>query len=75
MHESRPSGNRGRRECRVSDAPAASRVVKNTRVSHHRFTGVSRHSLHNGFNGLLRALPGDRLSDSHISKTDSETNT
>jgi hypothetical protein len=28
--------------------------------SHHRFTGITRHSLHNGFNGLLRALPGDR---------------
>jgi len=28
--------------------------------SHHRFTGVSRPSLRNGFNGLLRALPGDR---------------
>ena len=26
----------------------------------HRFAGVTRHSLRNGFNGLLRALPGDR---------------
>src|SRR5271154_5330153 len=26
--------------------------------SHHRFTGITRHFLHNGFNGLLRALPG-----------------
>src|SRR5579863_6788454 len=34
--------------------------------SHHRFTGSSRPSLRNGFNGFLRALRGDRLSDSHI---------
>ena len=26
----------------------------------HRFAGITRHSLRNGFNGLLRALPGDR---------------
>jgi hypothetical protein len=34
--------------------------VENTRVSHHGHTGVTRHSLRNGFNGFLRALPGDR---------------
>jgi hypothetical protein len=34
--------------------------------SHYRFTGVTRPSLRNGFNGLYRALPGDRLFDSHI---------
>src|SRR3981081_1941346 len=28
--------------------------------SHHGHTGVTRHSLRNGFNGLYRALPGDR---------------
>jgi hypothetical protein len=28
--------------------------------SHHRFSQTTRHSLRNGFNGLLRALPGDR---------------
>jgi hypothetical protein len=28
--------------------------------SHHRFTGSIRFSLRNGFNGFLRALPGDR---------------
>jgi hypothetical protein len=28
--------------------------------SHHRFTGQRRHSLRDGFNGFLRALPGDR---------------
>jgi hypothetical protein len=35
--------------------------IKSTRVNHHRFTGQRRHSLRNGFNGLLRALLGDRL--------------
>jgi len=34
--------------------------VKNTRVSHHGHTGFTRHSPRNGFNGLFRALPGDR---------------
>src|ERR1700730_5082359 len=34
--------------------------VVNTRVSHHGHTGNTRHSLRNGFNGLFRALPGDR---------------
>ena len=34
--------------------------VENTRVSHHRFTGITRPSLRNGFNGLFRALLGDR---------------
>jgi hypothetical protein len=33
---------------------------RNTRVSHHRFAEAFRHSLRNGFNGLLRALSGDR---------------
>jgi hypothetical protein len=51
--------NRGRRESRVSDAPAAAREGS-TRVSHHEFTGSIRLSPRNGFNGLFRALPGDR---------------
>ena len=52
---------KGRREDRVSSAPAALRVkVENTQVSHHRFTGNSRPSLRDGFNGFLRARPGDR---------------
>src|SRR4051794_19801337 len=34
--------------------------VKSTRGSHHRFTGATRHSPRNGFNGFLRDLPGDR---------------
>ena len=28
--------------------------------SHYRFTGITRRSLRNGFNGFLRARPGDR---------------
>ncbi len=59
VHELSP--NRGRRECRAPGAPAAARgVVVNTRVSHHGHTGNTRHSPRNGFNGFLRALPGDR---------------
>jgi hypothetical protein len=55
--------SRGRRECRAPDAPAAAcAVVESTRVSHHGHTGNTRHSPRNGFNGFLRALPGDRLS-------------
>jgi hypothetical protein len=34
-----PSHIGGRRECRAPDAPAASRVEKNTRVSHHGHAG------------------------------------
>jgi hypothetical protein len=34
--------------------------VGSTRVSHHEFTGNIRLSPRNGFNGLFRALPGDR---------------
>jgi hypothetical protein len=42
-------------------APAAARVVVvSTRVSHHEYAGITRHSPRNGFNGFLRALPGDR---------------
>ena len=45
----------------MRDAPAASRANdKSTRAIHHRFTGTTRRFLRNGFNGFLRALPGDR---------------
>src|ERR1700675_5083423 len=33
---------------------------KARRVSHHRSNAINRHSLRDGFNGLFRALPGDR---------------
>ena len=45
--------------------------VVNTRVSHHRFTGSIRLSARNGFNGFLRALPGDRACLSPSSADDS----
>ena len=52
---------RGRRECRTLGASAAAcAVVESTRVSHHGHAGNVRHSPRNGFNGFLRALPGDR---------------
>jgi hypothetical protein len=42
-------------------APAALRVrIENTQVSHHRFAEHSGIPCANGFNGFLRALPGDR---------------
>jgi hypothetical protein len=50
MHQRCPSKRRGRRECRVLAAPAASRVEKNTRVSHHRYAETFRHSPRDGFN-------------------------
>jgi hypothetical protein len=55
-----PPSFRGRRECRAPGAPAAARVVVvNTRVSHHEYTGITRHSPRSGFNSLFRDLPGD----------------
>jgi hypothetical protein len=50
---------RGRRECRVPDAPMVS--CKKARGSHHRFTGFSPAFPAQWFYGFLRALPGDRL--------------
>src|SRR6267154_4087947 len=54
--------SRGRRECRALDAPAAlcAMVMRAHKCSHHGHTGNTRHSPRNGFNGFLRALPGDR---------------
>jgi hypothetical protein len=51
---------RGRRESRVS-VEASRAKIESTQASHHGHTGFTRHSPRNGFNGLLRALPGDRL--------------
>jgi hypothetical protein len=52
---------RGSRECRTLGASAdACALVESTRVSHHGHAGNVRHSPRNGFNGFLRALPGDR---------------
>jgi hypothetical protein len=53
-------GNRGRRECRARDAPAASCVKKQTHErSHHGHTGNHPAFPAQWFYGLLRALPGD----------------
>ena len=35
-------------------------ATKKAGGSHHRFSRIIRHSPRNGFNGVLRALPGDR---------------
>jgi hypothetical protein len=55
-HKAEGAGNAGR------PLRPQSRVqcVGSTRGSHHGHTGITRHSLRNGFNGFLRALPGDR---------------
>ena len=49
---------RGKPGVRCTRSRACS--VGSTRVSHHEFTGNIRLSPRNGFNGLFRALPGDR---------------
>jgi hypothetical protein len=48
---------RGRRECRALDAPAASRVEKNTRVSHHGHAEITRHSPRGGFTAYFALSP------------------
>ena len=56
---SRPE-NKGRGECRVPGAPAAPCATKTHRGRSHRYTGTPGIPARNGFNGFLRALPGDR---------------
>jgi hypothetical protein len=56
--------SRGRGECRVPNAPAAwcALLVVSMHTSiHSGGTGIIRHSPRNGFNGFLRALPGDEF--------------
>jgi hypothetical protein len=57
--ESCPSTSEGAGNAGRSMRPQPRVVVKNTRVSHHGHTGVTRHSPRNGFNGFLRGLPGE----------------
>src|SRR6266576_4413309 len=55
---------RGRGECRVPNAPAASRAngeVKHTSVVTEGSPGSPGIPARNGFNGLFRALPGERI--------------
>jgi hypothetical protein len=59
--QTRPSQNRGRRECRVFFAPAASCVTRETHeLELLQVRRTIRHSLREWFYSLLRALPGDR---------------
>src|SRR6266436_3053172 len=51
---------RGRRECRMRVAPVAACAVKKHRRQQPQVHRINRHSLRDGFNGFLRALPGDR---------------
>jgi hypothetical protein len=53
---------RGRGECRVPTAPAASCALCSgrTHTSNNEYTGTPDIPARNGFNGLCRALPGDR---------------
>ncbi len=63
MQESFAPENRGRGECRVPNAPAASCALCSFSMHtsiHSGGTGYIRHSPRNGFNSLFRALPGDR---------------
>jgi hypothetical protein len=59
----KPSAHRGRGECRVPIAPAASRGKKQNHTSLFTARTTGNHPAFphaNGFNGFLRALPGDR---------------
>ena len=51
---------RGCRECRMRVAPVAACATKKHRRQQLQVHRNSRHSLRHGFNGFLRALPGDR---------------
>ena len=55
-----PPGGRG--ECRMPAAPAASRAlcIGRKHTSNNEYTGTPGIPARNGFNGLCRALPGDR---------------
>src|SRR5207249_2888318 len=57
-----PKENRGRRECRVPNAPAVSRAKLGEahERSHHRLTGLFPAFPAQWFYGLFRALPGDQ---------------
>src|SRR5882757_3714805 len=56
------SAPRGRGECRMPVAPAASCAlcIGRTHTSNNEYTGTPDIPARNGFNGLCRALPGDR---------------
>ena len=60
----RASINRGRRECRVPAAPAASRanLSEAHERSHHRFRRINRHSPRNGFTAYSALSPATNSS-------------
>src|SRR5215475_3843215 len=58
--QSSPSKIRGRRECRVFGAPAASCATKSTRVRNHRYAETVRHSLRDGFTAYFVLSPVNR---------------
>jgi hypothetical protein len=51
------AGNAG---CPLHPQPRVQKLEAHER-SRHRYTGATRHSLRDGFNGLFRALPGERI--------------
>jgi hypothetical protein len=56
--ETSPSENRGRRECRVHDAPTALRAKQKRRTQANTGTPKSlRHSLRNGFTAYFALSP------------------
>jgi len=59
LEANRPPIRRGRRECRMRVAPVAACAVKKHRRQQLQVHRNSRHSLRDGFNGVLRALLGD----------------
>jgi hypothetical protein len=68
VHEPFAQENRGPGKQRAQGMPGAQCTRSLAREKnkaherrHHGHTGFTRHSLRNGFNGLFRALPGDRL--------------
>jgi hypothetical protein len=53
-----PLENRGRRECRMLDAPAALRAMEeSTQASHHRYAETIRHSLRDGLTAYPALSP------------------
>src|SRR4029077_9930280 len=56
-----PFNIKGRRECRAPDAPVASRAkIKKHELVTTVYAGTAGIPRADGFNGFLRALPGDR---------------
>ena len=64
MHDtfaSRKTEGAGKAGCPLHPQPRVRNLSEAHERSHHRSTGFTRPSLRNGFNGLFRALPGERI--------------